>query len=136
MRFSLAFPLAFAILAVPAATAASADALEQREIILFGANWCVPCIEELRDLPELAKAASPDRLVIAWTDGVPRIPGGLGVERLPREKSRELLARYGSGNAGLPLTVMIGKDGARCAMLRRRLTGGGIAGLRKECDAA
>lgn len=137
MRRQIVLALLWILLALPVAMAAG-QVPSQRTIILFGANWCAPCVAELRELPDLSTAAAPDRLVIAWTDGAARVPAALtaaGVEQLPQAKARELLLRYGSGNAGLPLVVMTGKDGSRCAMQRRRLTSDGIAALRKDCDA-
>lgn len=123
------------------AIAGSAHAGSEPEprIVLFGANWCAPCLAELRELPQIASAAAPDRVIIAWIDEGVRISDKAekaGVMQVSAASARDLMARHGTGNAGLPLAVMLGSDGKRCAMVRRRLDSAGIASLRRECGTA
>jgi thiol-disulfide isomerase/thioredoxin len=136
VRFKPALSMAAMVLALPAVTSAGEPASPAHTIILFGADWCAPCVVELRELPALARAAAPDRVVLAWTDRAARLPAeavGLGVTQVPVASAREMLARYGERNAGLPLAVMVRGDGAACGRLRKGLSKDGIAALRKSC---
>ena len=124
---------------MPVDALASEPAAPLHTIILFGADWCAPCVTELRDLPKLAEAAAPDRLELAWTDHPARLPAQavrIGVTQASRIRVRELMMRYGQGNSGLPFVVMLRDDGTRCATLGRRLSEEGITALRKRCGPA
>jgi hypothetical protein len=136
MRFKPALAIAAMLLAVPAVAPAGQPASPAHTIILLGADWCAPCVVELRELPTLARAAAPLRLVLAWTDRAARLPAEavrLGVTQVPLATAREMLARYGEGNAGLPLAVMLRGDGTACATLREGLSKDGIAAMLKSC---
>jgi hypothetical protein len=136
MRFKPALAIAAMLLAAPAVTSAGEPVTPAHTIILVGADWCAPCVIELRELPALARAAAPDRLVLAWTDRAARLPAEavrLGVTQVPLATAREMLARYGEGNAGLPLAVMLRGDGTACGRLRKGLSKDGIAVLLKSC---
>jgi len=110
----------------------------ERTVVLFGANWCTPCLAELRELPGTADQLLPDRLAVAWIEGSIRLPRNLPPNRvtiLPLWQARELFARLGDGNAGLPLAVMLDRDGRRCGMIRARISPAGIAAMRQSCSA-
>jgi thiol-disulfide isomerase/thioredoxin len=136
MHWKLILSIAVMLLATSAGIAAE-PAASARTIILFGADWCAPCVAELRDLPALADAAAPDRLILAWTDRPARVPDKAvrsGVTQVTVARARELMARYGEGNAGLPLVVMLRSDGTPCAIQHRSLSSEGLAALLKRCD--
>ena len=129
---------AMMLLAMPVDASAEGLATPPHTIILIGADWCAPCVAELRELPSLANAAAPHRLVLAWTDRPARLSpqaAQLGVTQVPLAKAREMMARYGQGNSGLPLVVMLSDDGAACGTLRERLSKEGIAALLASCSA-
>jgi thiol-disulfide isomerase/thioredoxin len=137
MRFKSILAIASILLAIPADASADGLTAPARTIILIGADWCAPCVAELRELPALAKAAAPNRLVLAWTDRSARLPpeaAQLGVTQVSLAKARELMARYGHGNSGLPLVVMLSNDGTACGTLRERLSKDGIALLLASCS--
>ena len=106
---------------------------EGRTIVMFGAHWCAPCRVELQDLPELAKAAYPDRIVLAWIDRRPSVARVAGVSTLPRTEAAELLGRVSPDNHGLPLTVILDSNGSVCAELRSRLSVSLLNELRWSC---
>lgn len=136
MRFKPTLTAAAVLLAMPAAGSAGGLPAPDHTIILIGADWCAPCVAELRELPALARAAAPDRLVLAWTDRAARLPpeaAQLGVTQVPLVTAREMMARYGEGNSGLPLVVMLRNDGTACGTLREALTKERLALLRRSC---
>ena len=139
MRWTSTLRIFVILAAIPALAFAETTSYSGQTIILFGADWCAPCVAELRDLPDLARAAAPDRMALAWTDRMVRISPEvrrLGVTQLSLSRARELLSSYGTGNSGLPLVVMLGEDRKPCAMVRRRLTTVGIMELRNTCAGA
>jgi thiol-disulfide isomerase/thioredoxin len=136
MRRLFILPIAAVLVCLPAWAFANVPAAHPHTIILFGADWCAPCVAELSKLPSLADVAAPDHLVLAWTDHLARLPDDaahLGVTRIAPVKARALMVRFGKGNYGLPLVVMLRDDGTRCAMLRQSLSKEGIAALRRSC---
>ena len=107
--------------------------------VMFGASWCAPCVAELRRLPELAAAASPGQIVIAWID---RQPGMRGRElpdnvRIisPDEASRKFAA-ISEGNQGLPVTVMFDAAGRRCGILRKPADVSSLRRLKEDCETS
>jgi hypothetical protein len=134
LRTTLA--MALTLFAVPTAAAAGEPATPAHTIILIGADWCAPCVAELRDLPALARAAAPARLVLAWTDHSARLPVEavqLGVTQVSAAMAREMVARYDERHSGLPMAVMLRNDGTACGMLRQRLSREGIAAMLRSC---
>lgn len=114
------------------------DGREQRaELLVFGANWCAPCRAELAELPDLAQAVAPDRLVLAWTDAVPSLPTSLpgNVTVVTPGEARSKLASYAAINAGLPFSVARDANGRICGSLRRRMSPGDAASLMARCRA-
>ncbi len=113
------------------------DDAAHRTILLFGASWCAPCITELRNIAALASSASPDRIVIAWTDGgirryKPVLPGN--VEIAQNVDAQQLALRYASGIAGLPFSVMIDGQRRKCAEWKSELTPEAIRQMRVTCS--
>nr|WP_166179335.1 hypothetical protein [Altererythrobacter segetis] len=138
MRRKSTLASAMVLLAMPVDASADGLAAPARMIILIGADWCAPCVAELRELPVLANAAAPNRLVLAWTDRAARLPpeaARLGVTQVSLAKAREMLVRFGRGNSGLPLVVMLREDGTACGTLRESLSKEGIAELLASCGA-
>lgn len=118
---------------------ARAEEQAERRIILFGASWCAPCLIEIRGLPQLAAAAAPDRLIVAWTDsGADRYLAAApaNVEPMAQGASRRMLASLAGDVAGLPFAVMLDRQGRRCAEWRAPLTPRDVARLRALCRNA
>lgn len=105
------------------------------ELLLFGADWCAPCRAELAELPALARAIAPDRLILAWTDVEPRLPTGrpANVRVLDRGEARLLLAFYAEINAGLPFALARDARGRTCGFVRHRLNPADAAALIAPC---
>lgn len=134
-----------AIIALLSAALACSSAGAQPErlppgaLILFGANWCAPCLDELRSLPAYAAAVDPAPVLIAWTDGQPRNLWRQWPENariLPPGSAAALLARTGGKTAGLPYVVLLGRQGQLCADLRGKLNSERLAAMRKQCNGA
>jgi thiol-disulfide isomerase/thioredoxin len=81
----------------------SALGAEPHRIVLLGARWCAPCMAEYAHLPELVRAAAPDRIVLAWIDRPIAVPAGLQgqVDSLPR-RPRALAEHELGVGFGLP----------------------------------
>jgi len=132
-NFAIRFvSLAIAILFLGAPQVARPD--DTRRIVLFGANWCVPCRMELKDLPELANAASPDQIVLAWIDRSPRVKLIDGVTVMPRDQAVALFNRISPNGSGLPLAVLFDGEGRPCATLQVRLRIERLAKFRAACS--
>lgn len=130
-----------ACLALACAGSASSQTAEPRArlagaIIMFGANWCAPCLEELRNLPELAAATAPGRLILAWRDGSPKPFWPAWPANADIKPSAEIERIVGSKDlsAGLPYAVVLDGKGERCAVLNGKLTKDRIARLRARCS--
>jgi len=111
-------------------------ALPPHALILFGANWCAPCLAELRDLPAHADAIAPAPVLLAWTDGAPRRlwrnwPANARI--VPPGESPALLARIGGRTAGLPYVALLDGAGRLCADLRGKLSASRLAEMRARC---
>ena len=107
-----------------------------RTILMFGASWCAPCIAELRNIVALASGASPDRIMVVWTDrGIRRykltLPGN--VEIASGEEVQQIAHQYASGITGLPYSVMIDGERRQCAEWRFGLTAEAIRQMRSTC---
>jgi thiol-disulfide isomerase/thioredoxin len=105
-------------------------------LVLFGASWCAPCIAEVRAIGALAAVASPDRIVIAWTDaGVEKIPivRPANVEIAAPERAHALWRAYSQGAAGYPFSVMLDDAGKRCAHWARPLSPEAVGAMRRTC---
>lgn len=105
-------------------------------IILFGASWCAPCIAELRNMAELAAAASPDQIAIVWADaGIRRFSFARygNVEIASDAEARRISTEFASDNAGLPFAIMTDARGRKCAEWREALLPETIGRLRISC---
>lgn len=105
-------------------------------IVLFGANWCAPCMVELRKLDLIVTLAGTRRVVIAWLDQAPDLP--LQSDRrtfdvLSPKSARAMYRSYGEGNAGVPLTVALDSRDRRCGIVNAPLTGEAIGKLLSGC---
>jgi len=106
-------------------------------VMMFGASWCAPCVAELRRLPELAAAASPGQLVIAWIDRQPGMRGRAlpdNVRIMSPDEARRHFASISEGNQGLPLTAMFDTAGKRCGLLRKPADASGLRRLKEDCE--
>ncbi len=129
-------------LAGTAALTAAASAEESRvmgppsALILFGANWCAPCLAELRILPDLAAGVAPEQIVLAWTDAKPMTlwpswPGNAAL--MPRADAARLAAEMGRESAGLPFAAQLDGNGRLCSVWRGKVTRERIAALKARC---
>lgn len=107
-------------------------------LILFGANWCAPCLEELRELPVFAQAVAPSRVILAWTDGKPpqlwrEWPAN--AEMAPIADAIAAMEHLGGATAGLPYVMLLDGKGKLCADLRGKLTLERLEKLKTRCRA-
>jgi hypothetical protein len=130
-----------ALLAWPVVAKGAGDEIKlpPNGLILFGANWCAPCLEELRDLPALARTMAPERIVLAWTDGKPvrlwrEWPGNADVTSVT--DAMQAIQRLGGSSAGLPYAVLLDAKGKRCADLRGKLTVARLEAMKARCRPA
>jgi hypothetical protein len=123
-----------AVAASPYAAPFSAQDGYADAIVMFGAHWCAPCTGEVRRLPELAAAAAPDRIVMAWIDHpITPSPATTGVASLPPDVARRLAQNLLGDGYGLPISVMFDPHGAACAIRRSPLSPEEIAKMRLQC---
>ena len=128
--------LALAVLAVTAAGAAPPRDQEgkTRVIVLFGARWCAPCMAEYRDLADLAAAAAPDHITLAWIDRSISPPAMMSeVRSLPAEEARRLARATAGDGYGLPFSVMFDAAGLPCAVWRFPLRPNDLVAVRAKC---
>jgi thiol-disulfide isomerase/thioredoxin len=105
-------------------------------IVMFGAHWCAPCMGELRRLPELAAAAAPDQLLLAWVDSsVGPSQTTTGFESLSPNAARRLARSLMGDGYGLPFSVMFDPRGDVCAVQGSPLDSAEIANMRLRCTA-
>jgi len=124
------------LLAASSAPAAEEAPPPAHALILFGANWCAPCLAELRSLPDYGAMIAPAPLLVAWTDGQPpRLwpawPGN--AQMVPLGQAPALLARIGGKTAGLPYVAMLDEKGRLCADLRGKLDRERLAAMLRTC---
>jgi Thiol-disulfide isomerase and thioredoxins len=116
-------PVAVTRFAGPGGVMKSAADFKGKIVILnLWAPWCGPCVKELPALAALQKAVPAEKLVV--------VPVDSGRETLP--EAQAFLVAHGAGNLqsysdpnaqtlralggfGLPLTLLIGKDGKEIA---------------------
>ena len=133
-----------AVMTIAAAILSGAPVLSQsddpfrgeRAIILFGASWCAPCRAELRRLPELAKAAAPDRIEIAWIDRAPPASAaatGTNVGIVPATEASRRFEKIAGSNQGLPVSAMLDGKGRVCGLAREPATVSVIWKLKGSC---
>lgn len=104
-------------------------------VLLFWASWCAPCQAELRQLPALREAAAPFALRV-----VPYESNGRDLPRTVRAEERWVPARPVIAlladwklPAALPLTVVVGRSGDRCAVVRGGISAPQLAALVRRC---
>lgn len=116
---------------------AKAPAWPRDALILFGADWCAPCLVEMRQIDALVAAAAPRRLFVAWLDQPRRLPRTATVPRIPPHQAAELFAAIpGGGGRGLPTSVMTDATGTPCALRTAPLAPQDIAMLIRRCATA
>jgi thiol-disulfide isomerase/thioredoxin len=107
----------------------------EHRIILLGARWCAPCMVEWRNLPQLAAAVAPDRIVLAWVDRPIPVPPALApqVSSMPAAEAQALALRHGGQGFGLPMVLIVEEGGKVCSVWRRPLTVGDLAEAYRPC---
>jgi thiol-disulfide isomerase/thioredoxin len=110
----------------------------ERSIILFGARWCAPCMAEYQNLPSLASAGAPERLVLAWVDrkiAAPVAPAlAPTIRSLSVAEARRLAHQIAGDGYGLPFSAMLDKAGKVCAIWRSPLHAVDFATIRTQCS--
>lgn len=103
-------------------------------LVMFGANWCAPCLEELRNLPALAAGMAPERVVLVWQDGPPRKlwPSWPANAEIKPATEGDRLAG-GAPSAGLPYAVLLDSEGKRCAVWNGKMTPERLPRLKARC---
>jgi thiol-disulfide isomerase/thioredoxin len=132
--WGLSILAAASAMTVSPAAAIAGQGHDSSAIVLFGAHWCAPCMGEVRRLPELAAAAAPDHLLLAWVDRPVGAPP-TNVESLPPEAARGLAHSLMGDGYGLPFSVMFDARGGVCAVRRSPLDPAAIASMRSQCAA-
>lgn len=131
----LAAAMVLAMLPGVAWGGAEADATTPHRIVLLGARWCAPCMAELGHLPDLVRAAAPDRLVLAWIDRPIPIRGELAgqVDTMDPAEARRLAERELGEGFGLPAAIALGPAGRACRPLRGSIAAPDLAAWRRNC---
>lgn len=131
----LATAMVLAMLPGVAWGGAAADATTPHRIVLLGARWCAPCMAELGHLPDLVRAAAPDRLVLAWIDRPIPIRGELAgqVDTMDPAEARRLAERELGEGFGLPAAIAMGPVGRVCRPLRGSIAATDFAAWRRNC---
>lgn len=106
-------------------------------LILFGANWCAPCLAELRVLPELATSVAPGRIMLAWTDAKPATlwsswPANADI--MSRVDALRLMSELNQESAGLPFAALLDASGRICSVWRGKMTQERITILKGRCQ--
>lgn len=114
---------------------AAEDATTPHRIVLLGARWCAPCMAELGHLPDLVRAAAPDRLVLAWIDRPIPIRGELAgqVDTMDPAEARRLAERELGEGFGLPAAIAMGPVGRVCRPVRGSIAATDLAAWRRNC---
>ncbi|KFI24921.1 TlpA family protein disulfide reductase [Paenirhodobacter enshiensis] len=93
-------------------------------LLNFWATWCVPCRTEMPELDALQGAmAGPDFAVVTIASGrnpqgqIARFFDQAGVTHLPRYQDESQRIARGMGVMGLPVSVLIDRDGHEIARL-------------------
>ncbi|MER5172002.1 TlpA disulfide reductase family protein [Thioclava sp. GXIMD2076] len=93
-------------------------------VLNFWATWCVPCREEMPALENLQRSVGGDDLsVVTVASGrnsaqkIDRFFADIGVESLPKYTDRSQRAARSLGVLGLPVTIIINREGQEVARL-------------------
>ncbi len=102
-------------------------------VLMFGAHGIVPCMNEVRSVPELGVAAAADRIVLPWIDrsSTPP-PTTTGFTSLHPDTAGSLAIRLEGDGYGLPFSVTFDSDGAAFAVRRSSLRPVEIAAMRSQ----
>jgi hypothetical protein len=108
-------------------------------VLLFWRTDCAPCLLELRNLPELTRAARPGRLVLIALQ--PRDELARGLRRLgpvqtwrAMEDPASVLVRFGGKPPSLPLAVALDPKGKVCRVRHGLLGRNIVAEWIKACE--
>ncbi|MFN0114597.1 MAG: TlpA family protein disulfide reductase [Paracoccaceae bacterium] len=93
-------------------------------LVNFWATWCAPCREEMPSLARLQAALGGERFAVLTIATGRNPPAAIdrffeetGVTDLPRYADPKMELARGMGVLGLPVTVLIGPDGAEIGRL-------------------
>lgn len=108
-------------------------------VLLFWRTDCAPCLLELRNLPQLTRAAHPGRLVLIALQSREDLERGL--QRLERpvrtwratEDPASVLVRFGGKPPALPLAVALDPAGKVCRVRHGLLGRNIVAEWIKAC---
>jgi thiol-disulfide isomerase/thioredoxin len=109
---------------------------DRRQIVLFGARWCAPCMLEYQNLPALVAASAPDRLILAWVDKPLAAPPVLSsqVQSMPLNDARQLARAIAGEGYGLPFSAMLDASGKPCVVVRAPLHPADLPLLHARCS--
>lgn len=92
---------------------------------------------EYQNLPALAAASVPDRLVLAWIDKPLAAPLVLAsqVQSMPLDDARQLARTIAGEGYGLPFSAMLNANGKPCAVVLAPLHPADLPLLHARCSA-
>jgi thiol-disulfide isomerase/thioredoxin len=109
-------------------------------IILFWADWCAPCHEEIADLAALERAAAPLPVIVVPLESDRRTRRAL--RHLAPERLRfvatgaiAFMQDLTGGAVGLPASLALDRGGRRCALKYGAVTPEDLATWRRQCAA-
>lgn len=115
------------------------DPASSEAIVLFGARWCAPCMQEWQNLPELARAAAPRLILLAWVDRPIAVPVGSpsgplpNVQALDLSQARQLADQFGGTGYGLPMAQILRNGRPICPVWRKPLSAGNLGAMLASC---
>lgn len=125
--------LALFLLSAPVAQADTPEWPRNR-VVLFGANWCAPCLVELRRLDELKATAHPRGLLLGWIDSIPPADARRqDVPSLSPAGAKRLFEALAGQSTGLPTAVITDEAGRPCAIRRGPLRPEMLPAMNRSC---